>query len=150
MNDAIRRACEKVKPEGLFYIALYRKTVFCGLWKVEKRFYSGAGPLVRSVIRGAWIGKTRLACLARGKSFDAMVGDYLSSSGRGMDYFRDVDDWLGGYPYESITAPECRKYFGSLGFSLLKEKAVTQGVDTAISSGCDEWVFRRQEQIPQG
>lgn len=143
MHEAIRNATEKVGTGGLFYVALYRKTVFCSLWKLEKRLYSGAGPGLRNLLRKAWIGKTRLACLARGQSFNAMVGNYLSSSGRGMDYYRDVDDWLGGYPYESITPPECRRYFESLGFALQLERAVTQGVAIADSSGCDEWVFRR-------
>lgn len=143
MHEAIREATQKVGPGGLFYVALYRKTVFCWLWKLEKRLYSSAGPGVRSLLRKAWIGKVRLACLARGQSFDAMVDNYLSSSGRGMDYYRDLDDWLGGYPYESITPPECRSYFDALGFALQKERAVTQGVAIADSSGCDEWVFRR-------
>ncbi len=143
MYEAVRQAATKVKPGGLFYLALYRKTWFCGLWKIEKRVFSGAGPGLRALLRGAWVGKTRLACALRGQGFDAMLRDYEATSGRGMDYWRDVDDWLGGYPYESITPPACRRYMASLGFSMQREKAVTQGVHLADSSGCDEWVFRR-------
>lgn len=143
MYDAIRSASEKVKPGGLFYIALYRKTVFCDLWKIEKRLYSGASETVRDSIRRIWIGKTRLACMLKGKDFDSLVANYGGSDGRGMDYYRDVDDWLGGYPYESITPRECRDFFSELGFSLVKENIDVEGVSYALSSGCDEWVFRR-------
>lgn len=143
MHEAIRQACAKVRPGGLFCIALYRKTVLCWLWKWEKRLFSASGPGTRQLLRQLWIGKTRLAHRLRGASFEAMVRDYPARSQRGMDYHRDVDDWLGGYPYESITPPECRRLFAGLGFTLRRENAVTQGVHLADSSGCDEWVFSR-------
>ena len=149
MHDAIRAASRKVAPGGLFCIALYRKTVLCGLWKLEKRLYSSSGPGVRAALRAAWIAKTRVAHRVRGDSFAGMVRDYPASSRRGMDYHRDVDDWLGGYPYESITPPECRRFFAGLGFTLVKENALTQGVSWADSSGCDEWVFRAPSAGPR-
>jgi len=143
MYEAIRSAAAKVRQGGLFFLALYRRTILCSAWKVEKRFYSGASPRVRALIRDAWIAKTRLSLRLKGQDFHAMIANYGQTAGRGMDYYRDVDDWLGGYPYESITPRECRAFVGSLGFSLVTERAVTQGVAVATSSGCDEWVFRR-------
>lgn len=143
MHEAIRQAALKVEPGGLFALALYRKTWFCGLWKIEKRLFSRGGPRVQAGLRGAWIAKSRLAHRLRGQSFEDMVRHYAQTSRRGMDYHRDVDDWLGGYPYESITPPACRRYLQGLGFSLVRENALTQGLSFADSSGCDEWVFRR-------
>ncbi len=143
MYEAIRRAAAKVRSGGLFFLALYRKTILCPAWKIEKRFYSGASERVRGLIRAAWVGKTRLSFRLKGRDFDAMVAGYGLGGGRGMDYYRDIDDWLGGYPYESITPKECRSALGELGFSLVTERASTQGVAIAMSSGCDEWVFRR-------
>ena len=35
----------------------------------------------------------------KGKSFSDYLNNYKK---RGMDFFHDVHDWLGGYPYESI------------------------------------------------
>jgi 2-polyprenyl-6-hydroxyphenyl methylase/3-demethylubiquinone-9 3-methyltransferase len=146
MYDAIRNAARKVRPGGRFYLALYRKTVFCQLWKLEKRIFSSAPAPVRSALRAAWIGKTRVAQKLKGRNFDEMVrgyGESVTLGGRGMDYYRDVDDWLGGYPYESILPRECREFVQGLGFTLVKEKIVGEGVSIASSSGCDEWVFRR-------
>ncbi|HWA74816.1 MAG TPA: class I SAM-dependent methyltransferase [Polyangiaceae bacterium] len=145
MYGAIRAAAEKVLPGGKLCLALYRQTVLCEAWKVEKRLYSRAPEPVRKLMRGAWVGKTRLAFALKGRSFSEMVASYGSkANSRGMDYYRDVDDWLGGYPYESITPEKCRAFVGELGFALVQEKAVRDGVAWALSSGCDEWLFVRQ------
>jgi len=147
MYDAIRNAASKVREGGLLYLALYRKTILCDLWKVEKRLFSTAPEAVRAAIRAAWITKTRLAYRLKRRDFAAMVRGYgqnTALAGRGMDFYRDVDDWLGGYPYESILPRECRDFVEAMGFSLVKERIVTEGVSVATSSGCDEWVFRRR------
>jgi len=145
MHQAIDMAAQRVKPGGRLCLALYRKTVWCGLWKIEKRFYSRASAKTQALLRSVWVGKTRWAYWLRGRNFDAMVANYPGTSMRGMDYTRDVDDWLGGYPYESITPAACRGWVGRLGFDLVKERARSQGIDFSISSGCDEWLFQRRE-----
>lgn len=145
MFDAVRAAAQKVRPGGLFCVALYRRTALCGFWKVEKRLYSKAPQAVRRAVQAAWIAKTRLAFAVKGRSFEQMVREYgVDPQSRGMDYYRDVDDWLGGYPYESITPAECRAHLSSLGFDLVRETIVGEGVSWATSSGCDEWLFRRR------
>lgn len=145
MYGAIRAAASKVKPGGRFCLALYRRTVLCELWKVEKRVYSKAPEQVRRAMRAAWIGKTRVACVVKGRKFDDLVRSYSEdAASRGMDFYRDVDDWLGGYPYESITPSECRAFMRGLGFELVREKALVQGISWATSSGCDEWLFERR------
>jgi SAM-dependent methyltransferase len=144
MFDAVRAAAQKVRPGGLFCVALYRRTALCGFWKVEKRFYSKAPQAVRRAVQAAWIAKTRLAFALKGRDFGQMVQEYgVAPQSRGMDYYRDVDDWLGGYPYESITPAECRAHVSSLGFELVREKILGEGISWATSSGCDEWLFRR-------
>jgi 2-polyprenyl-6-hydroxyphenyl methylase/3-demethylubiquinone-9 3-methyltransferase len=144
MHRAIANAAHRVRPGGSFYVALYRKTIFCPAWRAEKRLYSRAPEGVRALLRAAWIGKTRLSFFVKRRDFEAMVAEYGEAGGRGMDYERDVDDWMGGYPYESITPRECRDLMRDLGFSLVTERALTQGISFATSSGCDEWVFRRE------
>jgi SAM-dependent methyltransferase len=158
MHTAIQMAAGKVRPGGLLCLALYRRTIFCGIWKVEKRLFSRAPEMLRQILRTAWIGKTRFAFALKRRDFAQMVRDYgRNSSGRGMDYYRDVDDWLGGYPYESITPAECRAYVRSLGFDLVRENVLGEGISWALSSGCDEWLFRAKSgassarvQLPNG
>ncbi len=141
MYTAIANACKKVKPGGFFYIALYRKTIFDGFWKWFKKMYSRSGKNVQSFYQQLWTLKNRLAFFLKGKSFKKMKADYQEK--RGMDYNKDVHDWLGGYPYEAITPGECRHFFQEKLFKLAKQKIVKEGVSKSISSGCDEFLFQK-------
>jgi 2-polyprenyl-6-hydroxyphenyl methylase/3-demethylubiquinone-9 3-methyltransferase len=62
-----------------------------------------------------------------------------------MNYYNDVHDWLGGYPYESISPEACREFFARQGFSLEREfvRIPWLSLPRLLGSGCDEYVFRR-------
>jgi 2-polyprenyl-6-hydroxyphenyl methylase/3-demethylubiquinone-9 3-methyltransferase len=146
MHEAIRMAAEKVRPGGLFCIALYRRTVWDPIWKIEKPFFSRAPDWARQALRTAWILKTKVSFAMKGRDFAKMVAEYgQNSNGRGMDYYRDVDDWLGGYPYEAILPSECRSYMRALGFELLRENVACEAPSWGLSSGCDEWLFKKTD-----
>ena len=56
---------------------------------------------------------------------------------RGMDFWFDVVDWIGGYPYEYATPEEVVAVVEPCGFT-------TQRVIPAqVPTGCNEFVFRR-------
>jgi 2-polyprenyl-6-hydroxyphenyl methylase/3-demethylubiquinone-9 3-methyltransferase len=61
-----------------------------------------------------------------------------------MDFYNDVHDWLGGYPYESIAPRACRDLLARNGFTTEREflRSVRFPED-ALGSGCDEYAFRR-------
>jgi len=98
MWEAIIKAASMVAPNGLLAIALYRKTHMDPFWKLEKRLYAHSPQIVQSVVRAVYIAAFRLGKLATGGNFREYVANYRSS--RGMDFYHDVHDWLGGYPYE--------------------------------------------------
>jgi hypothetical protein len=58
----------------------------------------------------------------------------------GCEY--DLHDWMGGYPYESILAPEVETLMRPLGFERVHGMAtpLTTGI---FGSGCDEYLYRR-------
>ena len=58
---------------------------------------------------------------------------------RGMDFWYDVVDWLGGYPYEVATADELRAFLEPRGFRFITCAA------PRVPTGCNELVFRRGE-----
>jgi 2-polyprenyl-6-hydroxyphenyl methylase/3-demethylubiquinone-9 3-methyltransferase len=89
-----------------------------------------------------WVVKTRLAFTVKGKSFAKMLKDYKAE--RGMDFYKDAHDWLGGYPYETISPAECHNFFEQRGFILIKQKIYTKGVSWSVSGGCDEYVFQKK------
>ena len=138
---AMENASKKVAPGGFFYVALYRKTIFDGFWKRFKKVYSRSGKTTQAFFRGLWSFKTRLAFFVKGKSFKKMLLEY--NNNRGMDFYKDAHDWLGGYPYETISPAGCRSFFEQRGFILIKQKIYTEGVSWSVSGGCNEYLFKK-------
>ncbi|MBS0373476.1 MAG: class I SAM-dependent methyltransferase [Proteobacteria bacterium] len=142
MYRAIRAAARQVRPGGSFVFALYRKTLLCGFWKVEKRWYARATQRSQRMASALYVTAVRIGLLLRGRSFSRYVREY-SLRNRGMEYRHDVHDWLGGWPYESISPRQVNRLMLSLGFA--EEKSFARsGVTVGFSgSGCDEYRFRR-------
>ena len=140
MYKAIDKALDQVGPGGLVCLALYRKTALCWLWKLEKQFYTSAPEFMRKVLRGLFVAIFRAACLVKGVSFKKYVADYQSD--RGMSYYHDIHDWMGGYPYESISPKSLTSYIEPKGYTLVR--AITRPGGLGIfGAGCDEFVFRK-------
>jgi 2-polyprenyl-6-hydroxyphenyl methylase/3-demethylubiquinone-9 3-methyltransferase len=140
MWEAISRASDRVKPGGRFVLAIYRKTPLCWAWKIEKRIFTNGSKILRSLIRTSYISAFKLGLLARGRSAADYIDNYKGA--RGMNFFNDVDDWLGGYPYESATEAEIVAYMAGLGFApeLVVELHPKLGL---FGTGCSEFRFRR-------
>lgn len=143
MDRAIACAAALVAPAGVFLVALYLKTPFCGIWRHIKRWYSRATPASQAWARHVRIRLQRLAFKAQRRDFDAYVRDY--DTNRGMDYYNDVHDWMGGYPYESVSPQCCHEFLARLGFSLEREFVPRSGryLPGLLGSGCAEYAFRR-------
>jgi 2-polyprenyl-3-methyl-5-hydroxy-6-metoxy-1,4-benzoquinol methylase len=140
MYEAIENASRLVAPGGLYVVALYRKTLLCGLWTVEKRWYCQASPRAQAIAEAIYMGSMRAAFTLTGRDFGAYEANYLSN--RGMDLAHNVRDWLGGYPYESIRPADAGKLLSQLGFEHVRSKVQPYSVGL-FGSGCDEFVYRR-------
>jgi 2-polyprenyl-6-hydroxyphenyl methylase/3-demethylubiquinone-9 3-methyltransferase len=117
-------------------------------WKFEKKWYAFASPSAQSWARRAYIGAFLPRMLLAGASPRSYLESYLQN--RGMSFEHDVHDWLGGWPYESISAGELHARMATGGFrSLCASEASLGLVRTAgrkiglFGSGCDEYVFER-------
>jgi SAM-dependent methyltransferase len=142
MERAISAAAARVRPGGLFAIALYRKTPLCGFWRIEKKLYTQGGPAMRGVLETLYNGARGMSFWLRGRSFKAYKADYAAL--RGMEYMTDVRDWLGGYPYESISKPDMLAIADALGFDFLRGDIREKPGSGLLGSGCDEYVFRKR------
>jgi 2-polyprenyl-6-hydroxyphenyl methylase/3-demethylubiquinone-9 3-methyltransferase len=140
MRRAIRCAADRVAPGGLLIIALYRRTPLCGLWRIEKRLYVAAPKPVRRLIEAAYTTAFRAAMALRGRSFRAYVDGYVAN--RGMNWMTDVRDWLGGYPYESISEADMLAFAAELGLTPVRRFCHRPGIGL-FGTGCDEYVFAR-------
>jgi 2-polyprenyl-6-hydroxyphenyl methylase/3-demethylubiquinone-9 3-methyltransferase len=146
MWSALENAACMMAPSGLLAIALYRRTPLCWAWRIEKRCYASAPRLVQSAVRGPYKVAYLIGKAARGHDPSKFVRDYRSN--RGMDFHRDVHDWLGGYPYESASADKVKQELARLRLQLVRsfEHPVGLGI---FGTGCDEYVCQRSPVAPQ-
>jgi 2-polyprenyl-6-hydroxyphenyl methylase/3-demethylubiquinone-9 3-methyltransferase len=57
---------------------------------------------------------------------------------RGMSYWRDMVDWVGGYPFEVAKPEEVFRFMRDRGFRLIEMTTVGGG------HGCNQFVFWRE------
>jgi 2-polyprenyl-6-hydroxyphenyl methylase/3-demethylubiquinone-9 3-methyltransferase len=140
MMKGIDRSIGYVKPGGLIALALYRKTLFCSIWRIEKLVYSKSPKFLQNLIQKFYELVFALQTyLKTGKTFGSYKRGYLQK--RGMEFSSDVHDWLGGYPYESIDPKYLIKYMEQLGFTMLNSHIAKKQIGI-LGSGCDEFLFK--------
>jgi 2-polyprenyl-6-hydroxyphenyl methylase/3-demethylubiquinone-9 3-methyltransferase len=142
MNRAVRCAAKLVRPGGDFALALYRRTFFCDLWKAEKKWYAAADMQAQKRAERIYIEAFRAGLAVTGRSLGKYVADYQNE--RGMDFYHDVRDWLGGWPYESVTAQDVDRLMEPLGFARTRMFGKA-GVGVGLFGvGCNEYVYKRR------
>ena len=136
MWDALESVVSLVKPGGQLFIAIYNDQGWRSrVWRGVKWLYNALPrPLRFLVLWPAAIriwGPTMVRDLFKLRPFATWRG-YRE---RGMDPWRDVVDWVGGYPFEVASPDEIVGLYRSRGFS--PSKIVTCG----RGWGCNEFVF---------
>lgn len=143
-------ALDNIKPlvprGGRLFIAIYNdlglttdnwarvKKTYCALPKPVAALYA-----LGIIFRDEW--RALLGCL-RNRSIGQWVRNwthYDRMSTRGMSRWHDWIDWIGGYPYERAKLEEVVDFCGKDGFRL------TKLVDRSTGTGCNEFVFTREE-----
>jgi 2-polyprenyl-6-hydroxyphenyl methylase/3-demethylubiquinone-9 3-methyltransferase len=147
MWQALENAHHAVAPGGKLFVAIYNNTGSeSRRWHWIKRTYNkmpgslrvpytlmvSAPEEAKSVVRSAVTGR---------------LGDYVRSwthyeQRRGMNRWRDIVDWVGGYPYETATPDEIFDFYRERGFTLTKLKCGGVGL------GCNEFVFSKAGGAP--
>lgn len=141
MEGALRSAAALVAPNGLFVIALYRKTPLCDLWRIEKQAYTNAPAPLQAAMRAVYKAIYALGLCATGRNPVTYIRNYKSN--RGMNWDHDVHDWLGGYPYESVTPEEVGTFMHAHGFEMVRSNTKAANVGGLLGTHCDEFVARR-------
>jgi len=123
MWGAIRNAASLVQPGGTFAIGIYnfkggrRGTI---TWQKLKHWYCAAPKWQKATWEYTYIAWNLLYLLLVGRNPVTMIREYKTK--RGMSWFRDVTDWLGGYPYEAATPGEILEFVrNQFGFVLVKQ-----------------------------
>lgn len=128
MWKAIDIASMLVAPHSLFVIAIYNKHWSSALWKVIKYFYNAMPKFVRRLM--IWV---FYPIIAMAKLIVTRKNPFKKR--RGMSFYHDVIDWVGGYPYEYATREEIISYMEKTGFKCIKF------VKPPVPIGCNEFVF---------
>lgn len=124
MWNAIRNACSLVKKEGYVFIAIYNNYKGKGsseYWLKIKKKYNESGALIRGIIIIEYILRDFLRNFI--ESLEKRINPLRSwmsktKQRKGMSYYYNVIDWVGGYPYEYATFEELSFFLNDLGFKL--------------------------------
>jgi 2-polyprenyl-6-hydroxyphenyl methylase/3-demethylubiquinone-9 3-methyltransferase len=130
MQKAICNAADLVAPGGYFVIALYNRHWSSPIWRIIKYTYCKSPRFVQRTLVAALFPVIYVAKWI-------VTRQNPRHQARGMDFFYDVVDWVGGYPYEYASRSEVLEIIEPLGF------ACVQFTPAQVPTGCNEFVFRR-------
>jgi 2-polyprenyl-6-hydroxyphenyl methylase/3-demethylubiquinone-9 3-methyltransferase len=137
---ALENASIPVAMGGKLFIAIYNDTGSQSRrWHWIKRTYNRLPRFLRSpfaiVVSSPQEAKSALSSLLRLRPQDYLNSWTKYDPNRGMSHWRDVIDWVGGYPYEVATPEEIFDFYARKGFQLTKLHCGGVGL------GCNEFVF---------
>jgi 2-polyprenyl-3-methyl-5-hydroxy-6-metoxy-1,4-benzoquinol methylase len=130
MWNAVRNISRCVAPGGLMILAIYNKHITSPGWKGIKWIYNQEPKIVQRFM------VLFLAAIIYIAKFLVTRSNPLKKD-RGMDFWFDVIDWVGGYPYEYAAADEVNQSICDQGFFLQRY------IPAQVPTGCNEFVFCR-------
>ncbi len=137
---AMENAQQRVAPGGKFFIALYNDTGSQSTrWYWIKKTYCGLPGILRTPFAALVTLPGELKLITK-SVLTLRPGSYIETwtgyqRNRGMTKWRDIIDWVGGYPYEVSKPDEVFDFCRARGFEMTKLKCGNVGL------GCNEFVF---------
>jgi 2-polyprenyl-6-hydroxyphenyl methylase/3-demethylubiquinone-9 3-methyltransferase len=132
MWTALSHAATLVAPNGQLFIALYNDQGWISRYWLGVKTAYNKSPVMRPLIVAAHapylLGARYVVRAVRGRR----------KLERGMSYWHDMIDWLGGLPFEVSTPLGVTRYVSTNGFVLQRQKTCGRRM------GCNEFVFRRE------
>ncbi len=130
MAKAVQNAAAMVKSNGFFILAIYNKHWTSPLWLFIKWLYNVLPAFLQRIsilffypiiYAAKWM----------------VTGQNPKRQERGMDFYHDVVDWVGGYPYEYESAGGTIQRLEPMGFECVKS------VPAGVPTGCNQFIFRK-------
>jgi len=144
MWQALGNAAQLVAPRGKLFIAIYNdQGSRSRRWLLAKRIYNR----LPGVLKAPWAVvaiaptefKAAASALAAGRFGAYLRGWREADRTRGMSRWRDVIDWVGGYPFEYASPDEIFDFYHQRGFTLSKLLCKGAGF------GCVQYVFDKSD-----
>ena len=144
MWDALEAALLPLAADGKLFIAIYNDTgKETNRWRRIKRIYNALPvslktPFILMLIAPAQLKEAGTALVR------LRVRAYLESwtrceSKRGMSRWRDIVDWIGGYPYEAAKIEEIFDFYRARGCTMIRLRS------DSYRLGPNEFVFLRDQ-----
>lgn len=142
MWKALQNICHLVKEDGFLFIAIYNDQG----WKSKFWWY------IKWVYNILPIGINKVFAYILGTLFQILnIIKYILllkpmvalkplieyGNDRGMNYFIDIVDWYGGFPFEYTTIEKLNAFFKDNNFEMIKCKKTN-------SLGCNEIVYQKK------
>ncbi|HEV7876771.1 class I SAM-dependent methyltransferase [Bradyrhizobium sp.] len=144
MWDALANVAANVSEGGKLFIALYNDQgrASKAWWIVKKAYVSLPKPL-RFIVVWPCLLKLWGPATIRDLVFLQPFSTWINyKKNRGMSPYRDVIDWVGGFPFEVCKPEEVFDFYKSKGFELTRLSTCAGGI------GCNEFVFERKPVLP--
>jgi 2-polyprenyl-6-hydroxyphenyl methylase/3-demethylubiquinone-9 3-methyltransferase len=144
MWQALDNARVPVANGGKLFVAIYNDMGSQSRrWWWIKKTYNELPKLLRMPFTVIVTAPGEMKAMARSLLL-LRPGEYLRSwreydQLRGMSKWRDIVDWVGGYPYEVARPEQIFDFYYERGFCLIKMKCGGVGL------GCNEFVFQKKE-----
>lgn len=140
LEQALKNVSPLVAPGGLLFLSIYNyQSLWSSYWKVIKRTYN-------HLPKAGQVPMELAFCLFFGTAFfaaDVMRGRnpsdrWFGRGQRGMSMLVDIQDWIGGYPFEVASPEEIFRFYRDRGFTLRELKTC------GGRHGCNQFVFERR------
>ena len=132
MEQAIKNAASLVAPHGVLVLAIYNRHWSSKPWLLIKWAY---------VHSPRWFQRTLIGVfypIIYAAKWLVTLKDPTRQD-RGMNFYYNVVDWVGGYPYEYATVDQVISLLRKQHFAIVKVKRAV------VPTGCNEFLFRREE-----
>ncbi len=144
MWEALENTQRLVAIGGKLFIAVYNDTGSqSARWRLIKKTYNTLPGFLKSpfalLVTAPAELKALVSSLVTLRPFEYLRSWTRYDARRGMSRWRDIVDWVGGYPYEVATPDEIFEFFKCRGFMLTKMSCGNVGL------GCNQFVFIRKE-----
>ena len=143
MWKALEHANQLTAPGGLLTLALYNDAGGRSRrWKRLKQIYNALPRPLRPAFAALTIAPSEIRSAA-GALARLDPGEYIhtwtryGAARRGMTRWRDIIDWVGGYPYEVARTDQIFDFYRARGFAMRRMRCATG------SLGCNEFVFEK-------
>ena len=143
MWQALANVDAMVKPGGKLVLALYNDAGGRSkIWTALKRTYLALPAPLRPAFAAAAVapGEARmlLSAILKGRPSEYVQSwTRYAEVKRGMNRWRDIIDWVGGYPYEYAKTDAVFDFYRTRGYTLTRLKCCSGPL------GCNEFVFAK-------